>query len=68
MKASVFVCASAGLFASWLAVTYVRAVPSEHYPALGRGSQPLSAQREAKPAKPLVSLQEKQAEPVAVVK
>jgi hypothetical protein len=68
MKAPVFVCASAGLFASWLAVTYVRAVPSEQYPALGRGSQPLSAQREAKPAKPLISLQEKRTAPVAGVK
>jgi hypothetical protein len=29
-----------------LGVTYVRAVPVNHYPQLGRGSLPISAQRE----------------------
>ena len=58
MKASVFVCASALLFASWLTVTYLREVPPKDYPSLGRGSVPLSAKKESPPAVkgPLISL------------
>ena len=59
MKASVFVCASALLFASWLTVTYLREVPPKDYPSLGRGSVPLSAKKETPPTpkEPLISLE-----------
>jgi len=59
MKASVFVCASALLFASWLAVTYLREVPTKDYPSLGRGSVPLSAKKESSTTEkePLISLE-----------
>lgn len=70
MKATTFVCASAAVFASWLAVTYVREVSPKDYPSLGRGSVPVSASRTA-PAKkdaPLISLEEKEKAPVANVK
>ena len=66
MKASVFVCASALLFASWLTVTYLREVPPKDYPSLGKGSVPLSAKKEAPPAKgPLISLEDGKAPDVA---
>lgn len=44
MKVRVFVTGSAAFFAAWLAVTFVREVPQENYPRLGKGSLPLSAQ------------------------
>ena len=46
MKIRFFVTGSAAFFAAWLAVTYVRDVPHEDYPRLGKGSMPLSAQAE----------------------
>lgn len=46
MKIRFFVTGSAAFFAAWLAVTYVREVPHEDYPRLGKGSLPLSAQAE----------------------
>jgi hypothetical protein len=69
MKATFFVCASAGLFASWLAITYFRRVPSELYPTLGRGSVPISAANDAPedPAEPLLSMEVKKDKPVAEV-
>jgi hypothetical protein len=67
MKASHFVFASAGLFAAWLTVTYLRAVPPELYPVLGKGSTPVQAKAEPK-AKPLIALDAKKAVPVAEVK
>lgn len=48
MKIRVFVTGSAAFFAAWLALTYVREVPHENYPRLGKGSLPVSA--EAAPA------------------
>lgn len=70
MKASVFVCASALLFASWLTVTYLREVQPKDYPSLGRGSVPLSAKREAPsvPKEPLISMEDEKAPNVATVK
>jgi len=70
MKASVFVCASALLFASWLTVTYLREVPPKDYPSLGRGSVPLSARKETPPAikGPLISLEGERAPDVAAAK
>jgi hypothetical protein len=69
MKASVFVCASALLFASWLTVTYLREVPPKDYPSLGRGSVPLSAKKETPPSKePLISLEGEKAADVANAK
>ena len=66
MKASVFVCASALLFASWLSVTFLRPVPSKDYPNLGRGSVPVSAKKEATPDKEaLISLEAPEATDVA---
>ena len=44
MKVRFFVTGSAAFFAAWLAVTYVREVPHEDYPRLGKGSLPVSAQ------------------------
>jgi hypothetical protein len=63
MKPTSFVCASAGLFASWLIVTYLRPVPSELYPTLGKGSVPISAKNETRrdSSKPLLSMEEKKA-------
>jgi hypothetical protein len=63
MKPTFFVCASAGLFASWLTATYLRPVPSELYPNLGKGSVPVSAKNETSrdSSKPLLSLEEKEA-------
>ena len=70
MKASVFVCASALLFASWLTVTYLREVPPKDYPSLGRGSVPLSAKKETPPAVkgPLISLKGEKTPDVATAK
>ncbi|HEY8962336.1 MAG TPA: hypothetical protein VIM57_09035 [Luteolibacter sp.] len=70
MKPTSFVCASAGLFASWLTVTYLRPVPSELYPTLGKGSVPISAKNESSrdSSKPLLSLEEKKAKPLVEAK
>ncbi len=66
MKASVFVCASALLFASWLSVTFLREVPSKDYPTLGKGSVPVSARKETTPEKePLISLKAEDAKGMA---
>jgi hypothetical protein len=66
MKASVFVCASALLFASWLGITYLRDVPPKDYPNLGKGSVPVSAKKEAAPDKEaLISLEAPEASDVA---
>lgn len=67
MKATAFVCASAGLFATWLTITYVHEVSPKDYPALGRGSVPVSAQRQAPTSRSsaLFSLEEKKDAPVA---
>ncbi len=46
MKVRLFVSGSAVLLATWLGVTYVRTVPFQGYPQLGRGSLPISAKRE----------------------
>ena len=46
MKVRLFVSGSAVALAAWLGVTYVRAVPVQHYPQLGRDSLPISAKRE----------------------
>lgn len=43
MKVRIFVTGSAALFAAWLGLTFVREVPRENYPELGRGSLPVSA-------------------------
>ncbi len=53
MKIRFFVTGSAAFFAAWLAVTYVREVPHEEYPRLGKGSLPLSAQAEPEVREPL---------------
>lgn len=70
MKASVFVCASALLFASWLTVTYLREVPPKDYPSLGRGSVPLSAKKETQSGQkePMISLEGDKAPDVVIVK
>ena len=70
MKPTSFVCASAGLFASWLTVTYLRPVPSELYPTLGKGSVPISAKNDTRreSSKPLLSLEEKKAKPLVEAK
>lgn len=70
MKASVFVCASALLFASWLTITYLREVPPKDYPSLGRGSVPLSAKKDLPPntKEPLISLESEGAPDMAAVK
>jgi len=52
------------LFAAWLTVTYLRAVPPELYPVLGKGSTPVQAKAEPK-AKPLIALDAKKVVPVA---
>ncbi|GAA5483846.1 hypothetical protein [Haloferula sargassicola] len=44
MNVKTFVTGSAALLAAWLGATFVRQVPGESYPQLGRGSKPLSAQ------------------------
>ena len=69
MKATAFVCASGALFATWLTITYVRDVSPKDYPALGKGSVPVSAQRQA-PASPsrdtaMISLEGEREAPVA---
>ena len=46
MKVRLFVSGSAVALAAWLGVTYVRTVPVQHYPQLGRDSLPISANRE----------------------
>ena len=46
MKVRMFVSGSALVLAAWLGVTYVRTVPIQHYPQLGRGSLPISAKHE----------------------
>lgn len=43
MKIALIVTSCAAVFAGWLALTYVREVPRENYPQLGRGSQPITA-------------------------
>lgn len=53
MKIRFFVTGSAAFFAAWLAVTYVRDVPHEEYPRLGKGSLPLSAQAEPEAPAPV---------------
>jgi len=70
MKAPVFVCASALLFASWLAVTYLREVQPKDYPSLGRGSVPVSAKKESPaPSKEaLISLDAESSPDMAKVK
>lgn len=44
MNVKLFVTGSSAVLAVWLGVTYVREVPGENYPQLGRGSVPLTAQ------------------------
>ncbi len=61
MKIRFFVTGSAAFFAAWLAVTYVREVPHEDYPRLGKGSLPLSAQ--ATPEQPVLPDVEDEAAP-----
>lgn len=39
-----FVSGSAVLLAVWLLMTFLREVPTEPYPALGRGSVPISTE------------------------
>lgn len=61
MKVPLFVASCAALFAGWLALTYVREVPRDNYPQLGRGSQPISAAAEPAvedPGQPLIVLEE----------
>ncbi|BCU76316.1 hypothetical protein [Luteolibacter sp. LG18] len=67
MKATAFVCASGALFATWLTITYVRDVSPKDYPALGKGSVPVSAQRVAPAVHEgsLISLEETREAPVA---
>lgn len=36
MKLRIFVSGSAALFAAWLGLTFVRDVPRENYPVIGR--------------------------------
>jgi hypothetical protein len=58
MKVRVFVSTTAGLLLLWLGVTYVREVPYENYPRLGKGSQPLSAEaKSGGEAEALISLE-----------
>ncbi len=45
MKIRIFVSGSAALFAAWLGLTFVREVPRENYPELGR-PVPVSAKVE----------------------
>ncbi|MGC4013120.1 MAG: hypothetical protein QM755_01180 [Luteolibacter sp.] len=67
MKATAFVCASAVLFATWLTITYLRDVSPKDYPTLGKGSVPVSAQRQAPTVHEgaLISLGEEREAPVA---
>ncbi|MFD0893207.1 hypothetical protein KBB96_17440 [Luteolibacter ambystomatis] len=67
MKATAFVCASAALFAAWLTITYVRDVSPKDYPTLGKGSVPVSAQRQAPASRDsaMISLGEEREAPVA---
>ncbi len=51
MNVKVFVTGSASILAAWLAVTFVRDVPGENYPQLGRESKPQTAKL-APPAAP----------------
>lgn len=69
MKATAFVCASAALFATWLTITYVRDVPPKDYPTLGKGSVPVSAQRQAPASRDtaMISLEHEREAPVAHV-
>jgi hypothetical protein len=64
MKVRIFVTGSAALFAAWLGLTFVREVPRENYPELGRGSLPVSAN--AEPLK-LESAEEVEAETAVVM-
>jgi hypothetical protein len=50
MKVRIFVSASAAVFAAWLGLTFVREVPRENYPELGRGSHPVSAKVDVEPS------------------
>lgn len=67
MKATAFVCASAALFAAWLTITYVRDVSPKDYPTLGKGSVPVSAQRQAPASRDsaMISLDNEREQPVA---
>lgn len=59
MKIRVFVSTSAGVLLLWLGVTYVREVPYQNYPRLGKGSLPMTT--EVVPAKEsgaLISLED----------
>jgi len=42
-----FVSASALVLAGWLLMTFLREVPTEPYPALGRGSVPIPTSQRA---------------------
>jgi hypothetical protein len=56
MKIRVFVTGSAAFFAAWLMLTFVRQVPHEHYPRLGKGSLPVSAEAAPAPAAPVAGI------------
>ncbi len=43
MKVRFFVSSTAALLLAWLGVTYVRQVPWQAYPVLGRGGIPMAA-------------------------
>lgn len=66
MKATAFVCASGALFATWLTITYVRDVSPKDYPSLGKGSVPVSAQRQAPASRDtaMISLENEREAPV----
>lgn len=66
MKVPVFVMSSAAVLAVWLGVTFVREVPQDSYPMLGKGSQTVST-AEADKAAALISLDDAPETPVASV-
>lgn len=53
MSVKSFVTGSAAILAVWLGVTFVREVPGETYPQLGRDTEPLTAEVQA--LKPMVA-------------
>ena len=64
MKIRVFVTSSASVLLLWLGVTYVREVPYQHYPRLGKDSQPISAEaKTAEASESLLSLEQDEQSP-----
>ncbi len=69
MKLRFFVTGTSAALAVWLGVTFVRDVPRETYPHLGKGSLPITANATQTPSKAWISLEPEsdEEESVAVV-